>query len=217
MRKSNAETAETRKRILSIASGMFLRNGIAATSIADVMVAAGLTQGGFYRHFQSKEHLVADASAAAFEQTRAAFDAATAGKPPREALDLIVRHYLDQHRDTTLGNLCPMVNLASELRDADQQIKAALTDGYARLVKLLAAYLMRLDYSDYVGVAESIVSVLVGAVSVARVVTDAALSDTILRNAQNTVDLILRNAATGAGLAPDNRAAAEAQRRPLQP
>lgn len=210
MRKSNAETAETRKRILSTASGMFLRDGISATGIADVMAAAGLTQGGFYRHFQSKEHLVAAASAAAFEQIRALFDAATAGKPPRAAIDLIVEYYLNQHRDTTLGNLCPMANLASELRDADEQIKEVVTDGYTRFVKLFASYLMRLDYSDYVGVAESIVSVLVGAVSVARVVTDPVLSESILRNAQNTVDLILGNAATSTGLEPDHRAAAEA-------
>lgn len=210
MRKSNAEAAETRKRILSTASGMFLRQGISATAISDIMVAAGLTQGGFYRHFESKEHLVAAASAAAFEQVRALFDAATAGKPPREAIDLIVRYYLAQHQDTTLGNLCPMANLASELRDADDQIKEVITDGYTRFVKLFASYLMRLDYSDYVGVAESIVSVLVGAVSVARVVTDPALSETILRNAQNTVNLILRNAATSTGLEQDNRAAAEA-------
>lgn len=210
MRKSNAETAETRKRILSTASGMFLRQGISATAISDVMVAAGLTQGGFYRHFQSKEHLVAAASAAAFEQVRALFDAATAGKPPREAIDLIVEYYLNQHRDTKLGNLCPIANLASELRDADEQIKEVVTDGYSRLVKLFASYLLRLDYSDYVGVAESIVSVLVGAVSVARVMTDPALSETILRNAQSTVNLILRNAATSSGLEQDHRAAAEA-------
>ncbi|MYM87041.1 TetR family transcriptional regulator [Rugamonas sp. FT82W] len=209
MRKSNAETAETRKRILSTASGMFLRNGIAATPIADIMVAAGLTQGGFYRHFQSKEHLVAAASAAAFEQIRALLDAATAGKPPREALDLIVEYYLSQHQDTTLGNLCPIANLASELRDADDQIKEVVTDGYTRFVKLFASYLMRLDYSDYLGVAESIVSVLVGAVSVASVVTDPVLAETVLRNAKNTVNLILRNAATSTSLEQDNRAAAE--------
>ncbi|MCU6501732.1 TetR/AcrR family transcriptional regulator [Rugamonas sp. A1-17] len=210
MRKSNAEAAETRKRILSTASGMFLRQGISATAISDIMVAAGLTQGGFYRHFQSKEHLVAEASAAAFAQLRALIDAATAGKPPREAIDLIVDYYLNQHRDTTLGNLCPMANLASELRDADEQIKEVVTDGYTRFVKLFASYLMRLDYSDYLGVAESIVSVMVGAVSVARAVADPALSETILRNARNTVNLILRNAPTSTGLEQDNRAAAEA-------
>ena len=79
MRKSNAETAETRKRILAIASGLFLKNGIAATGISDVMSAAGLTQGGFYRHFSSKEHLVADANAVAFDFIVANLDEATRG------------------------------------------------------------------------------------------------------------------------------------------
>jgi TetR/AcrR family transcriptional repressor of nem operon len=207
MRKSNAETAETRKRILSTAADMFLKNGIAATAIADVMVAAGLTQGGFYRHFESKEHLVAAANAAAFEHIRATIDASTAGKTPREAVDMIVYHYLNQHLIPTAGILCPMANLSSELRDADEQIKAVMTDGYARFVKLFASYLMRMDYSDYVGVAESIVSVLVGAVSLSRVVTDPALAKAILHNAQNAVNLILQNSATGSGLTPARAAA----------
>jgi TetR/AcrR family transcriptional repressor of nem operon len=67
--------------------------------------------------------------------------------------------------------------------------------------------LMRMDYSDYVGVAESIVSVLVGAVSLSRVVTDPALAKAILDNAQNAVNLILQNSATGSGLAPARAAA----------
>jgi len=196
MRKSNAEAAETRKRILATASGLFLKNGIADTAISDVMAAAGLTQGGFYRHFQSKEHLVAEANAAAFELIRQTLDAAVAGKSPREAIDVIVYGYLHQHQNPESVVLCPMANLSSELRNADEQVKAVITDGYARFVKLLASYLMRLDYSDYMGVAEAIVAVIVGAVSLSRLTVDAALATTVLDNAQHTVNLILQCAST---------------------
>jgi AcrR family transcriptional regulator len=68
VKKSKAETAETRRRIVEIASKAFRSKGIAATGVAEIMAAAGLTHGGFYRHFSSKEELVADAVAMSLEQ-----------------------------------------------------------------------------------------------------------------------------------------------------
>lgn len=194
MKKSKADTVETRKRILSTASGMFLRNGIAGTAISDVMVAAGLTSGGFYRHFESKEHLLAESNATAFDEVFASFDAAAAGKPPREAFDTLVHAYLHQLQATNPGSLCPLANLSNELRHSDEQVKAVLLAGYARFVKLLASYLMRLDYVDYMGLASSIVATLVGAVSISQLAVDAASAEPILANAQNTVSLLLRAA-----------------------
>ena len=68
MKKSKAQTAETRRRIVEIASEAFRRQGIEATGVAEIMAAAGLTHGGFYRHFSSKEELVAAAVAMSLEQ-----------------------------------------------------------------------------------------------------------------------------------------------------
>jgi TetR/AcrR family transcriptional regulator, transcriptional repressor for nem operon len=65
VKRSKAEAAETRRRIVETAAREFRRNGIHATGLADLMAGAGLTQGGFYRHFQSKDQLVAEACAAA--------------------------------------------------------------------------------------------------------------------------------------------------------
>lgn len=58
MRKSRQEAAETRARIVTAASTEFAENGIAATGLSEVMAAAGLTHGGFYKHFESKDQLV---------------------------------------------------------------------------------------------------------------------------------------------------------------
>lgn len=201
MRKSNVEAAATRLRILATASAMFLRNGIANTAVSEVMAAEGMTIGGFYRHFPSKEHLVAEAIGSAFEQLVTFFDTLAAGKPTREAIDLIVRCYLHQHRDARSVMLCPMANLSSELRDADEHTKAVVTEGYSRVVKMFAAYLIRLDYEDYLNLAKSIVSVVVGAVSLSRLTAEPALAESILDNARATVNLMLHNAATQAGLA----------------
>ncbi|CAN7421714.1 TetR/AcrR family transcriptional regulator [Pseudoduganella sp. LjRoot289] len=193
MRKSNAETAETRKRIIAMASRAFLRHGFAGAGIADIMVAAGLTQGGFYRHFESKEQLIAEASAAAFAELGAMFEAATAGKPPREAVEGIVQLYLHQLQAEELILLCPLANLAGELHHADAQIRTVASGGYAGLVKLIAAPLTRMDVADSLGLAESIVSLMVGAVSLSRVV-GAEACEPILANARNTVNLLLDSA-----------------------
>lgn len=196
MRKSKVDTAETRKRIIAVASGVFLRRGLAATGIADVMAAAGLTQGGFYRHFESKEQLIAEANAAAFHELLAMFDAATAGKSPQEALDLIVQRYLHQLHAQEVVYLCPLANLGSELCHADAQVRAVAGEGYAGLVKMIAAHLMRMDIADYVGVAESTVATIVGAVALSRLTVEPQSAEAILANAQNTVNFLVRNAAT---------------------
>src|SRR5258708_12188346 len=67
MRKSREEAAQTRKRIVTAASEEFRKNGIVATGLNDLMSAAGLTRGGFYKHFASKDQLVAQACAEAVE------------------------------------------------------------------------------------------------------------------------------------------------------
>jgi TetR/AcrR family transcriptional repressor of nem operon len=61
MRKSNAETAESRARILSNASRLFLTEGIASVGTREIMSASGIAQGGFYRHFDSKQQLLEEA------------------------------------------------------------------------------------------------------------------------------------------------------------
>ena len=67
MRKSREEAAQTRKRIVMAAAGEFRKNGVVATGLNDLMSAAGLTHGGFYKHFESKDQLVAEACAEAVE------------------------------------------------------------------------------------------------------------------------------------------------------
>jgi len=71
MRKSREEAAETRKRIVQAAARQFREKGIAATGLAELMKAAGLTHGGFYKHFSSKDQLVAEATAVAVDLYRA--------------------------------------------------------------------------------------------------------------------------------------------------
>ena len=94
MRKSKSDTVETRKRIVSAAAELFLARGITSTSISDVMTVAGLTKGGFYRHFDSKEQLIAEASRLAFDYLFQMFESKIEGKTPKQSLDIIVHSYL---------------------------------------------------------------------------------------------------------------------------
>ena len=192
MRKSRIETAETRKRIVATASRVFLTKGLAATGIADVMVAAGLTQGGFFRHFRSKGQLVAEANGAAFGQLLDMFERAIADKPPREALDTIVSLYLHQLQGKDPVYLCPLANLGSELRHSDEQVKATTVDGYERVVRLVAQQTQQLGIAGHADVANAIVSTLVGAVTLSRLAPDPGTEETILLNAQNVVRVLLQ-------------------------
>ena len=76
MKKSKAETAETRKRIIEVAAQTFKNHGIHATGVAEIMSTVGLTHGGFYRHFESKEQLIAAAFAKNMEDLAVAFETA---------------------------------------------------------------------------------------------------------------------------------------------
>jgi TetR/AcrR family transcriptional repressor of nem operon len=192
MRKSRIETAETRKRIVATASRVFLTRGLAATGIADIMVAAGLTQGGFFRHFRSKGQLVAEANGAAFGQLMDMFERAIAGKPPREALDTIVSLYLHQLQGKDPVYLCPLANLGSELRHSDEQVKATTVDGYERLVRQIAQQTQQLGIAGHADVANAIVSTLVGAVTLSRLAPDPGTEETILLNAQKVVRVLLQ-------------------------
>lgn len=111
----HGNTAATRKHIIATASQMFLTRGLVATNIADIMSAAGLTQGGFYRHFESKEQLIAEANQVAFDQLMDMFDKTAEGIPPGDAIATIVRLYLRQLRSNEPSHMCPLANLCSEL------------------------------------------------------------------------------------------------------
>lgn len=195
MRKSKAETAETRKRIVAMASRVFLDRGLADTGIADIMAAAGLTQGGFYRHFESRESLLAEANTVATDRLIERLSEVTADKPPRKAIETIVDIYLHQLDQKDREYLCPLANVGSELSNSDAQIRASALDGHQRLVALLAGHAQRLGLTAPADVADAIVSTMVGAVTLARLAPDAKAASTILSNASRTVQLLLASAA----------------------
>jgi TetR/AcrR family transcriptional repressor of nem operon len=173
LRKSNKEAAETREAIVSAATDYIRQNGIAEASLADVMEAAGLTHGGFYRHFRSKEQLVAEALSNAGDKVAAAISRNIAKGGINAAID----SYLSTtHRDAPTP-ICPFAALGSEVARAGDEPKAAATAALERLFGTLASG----DVSSKArGDAIVTLSAMIGAMSLARITSDSPLSREIL-------------------------------------
>jgi TetR/AcrR family transcriptional repressor of nem operon len=187
MRRSRSEAAETRERIVSIASKKFMEEGLAAVGMRDIMNAAGLTQGGFYRHFDSKEQLIAEANGAAFDRLLAMFESKVVSKSSAEALEKIVSLYLGQSQTKENTYFCPLAMLGVELSHCGPQVRAIASAGYQRLVQLIADRLMHLTRAKRVALASGIVSTMVGAVMLANIAEDKSAARSILDNAHALV------------------------------
>jgi TetR/AcrR family transcriptional regulator, transcriptional repressor for nem operon len=187
MRKSREEAAETRERIVAAAAAEFRENGITATGLADLMAAAGLTHGGFYRHFASKDQLVAESCAEAVESVAGMFEKALADRNRSNGLKAVATTYLSvRHRDAP-SNGCPFAALGSELVRTDAATRAEATGGLLRIVDILASGYGGLRSDAAKRRAFVALSTMVGALTLARLVTEPALSDQLLRDAAKHV------------------------------
>jgi TetR/AcrR family transcriptional repressor of nem operon len=177
MRRSKEEAAETRRRIVRAAACKFREKGIDATGLADVMKGAGLTHGGFYKHFASKDQLVAEA-------TTAALDTLLEGMAAHPTVNAAVAAYLStRHRDNPASG-CPLAALGSELARSDKRAREAATAGFVRLVDILSGKAGTADARQRALVAAA---TMIGAVTMSRVVTDPELSAEILREAEKSL------------------------------
>jgi TetR/AcrR family transcriptional regulator, transcriptional repressor for nem operon len=187
MRKSREEAARTRKRIVKVAAQKFRRQGIGGISVADLMDAAGLTHGGFYRHFDSKDQLVAEASASGAAALARRMTAALEGQSPKSGLKTIAEGYLSPgHRDNASDG-CVLAALGSELARADKSARTAATRGYLDLVDLVARQFNEASPEAARSKALATVSLMIGALTMSRVVKDPGLSAEILQSAQKHI------------------------------
>src|SRR5882724_4000188 len=187
---SKAQKTRTHKRIVSIASKRFREKGLAGFGIAELMKEAGLTVGGFYKHFGSRDDLVAEAVSACFAQSEDAIERQAA--TGERTLARVADWYLTpEHRDNK-GAGCPFAAMAPDLARADARTRALATaEIRARLARLAGLAIAR--DGPPVGRARAILAygALIGALSLARTVDDAALSREILAAAAATLKTAL--------------------------
>jgi TetR/AcrR family transcriptional repressor of nem operon len=179
LRKSRLDAAQTRETIVAAAADLIRRTGIAEASLADMMAAAGLTHGGFYRHFRNKEHLISEALSAAGEKA-----IATIGqKMAKGGLKAAVDGYLStSHRDSPTP-ICPFAALGSEMARSRKVTKAAATEVLEKLFVTLAGDAP--DREEARGDAIVALSMMIGAMTLARIVADSDLSSEILDRAKD--------------------------------
>lgn len=188
MRRSKSEAAETRRRIVETAASEFKRSGIQATALADVMEAAGLTQGGFYRHFDSKDQLVGEAVEAGMKPVAGFAKAAAADHKGKPALRNIVESYLSrEHRGNRSGG-CALAALGTELARTDDRTRAIAAKAILELVDVVAEQYEVLGEERSRGQAFFAISALVGALTLSRIVADPRVAGDILRS---TVDRLV--------------------------
>ena len=193
MGHSRAEKAKTHQRIVALASKRFREKGLAGIAIADLMKEAGLTVGGFYKHFDSRDDLVAEAVGSALGSWKRQVDAAASGGPPVTYESLVDDYLSETHRNHP-GTGCPVGALAGDIGRSDKRTRALVT-GQIRGDIALLANVIRGGNEEDKGTARprAIMTycALVGAIAMARAVSDEQLSREIL----NTVAQLLKNAA----------------------
>lgn len=182
MRKSKQQAAETRKRIVTVAAREFNKSGIDRTGVVDVMTAAGLTIGGFYKHFSSKDQLIAEALGGALQKSLDSVETKRGGD-----LEAIAAGYLSKlHRDS-LESSCPLPSIGSELRLAEDDAREAISVGIERFISIIQACFPDLPPKEAQSKARAILSAMVGAMVLSRIVIDPKLSDRLLRDTKNFI------------------------------
>jgi TetR/AcrR family transcriptional regulator, transcriptional repressor for nem operon len=171
--------AETRQKILEAAGALFRKRGIDAVGVDAIMHAAGLTHGGFYAHFTSKEALVAEVSAASLARSAARWERISQEDDSRTALTKIVEAYLDPAHIAASEQGCMLTTLGPEVaRRLDS--RPAITESIRRMADALARCLPGQGGRD----ALATLSGMVGAVVLARLSDDPELADALLAAAK---------------------------------
>ena len=179
MRVSREQFAENRQRILEVAARLFREKGFEGVGVDGIMEEAGLTHGGFYGHFASKADLAEQACAAAVGRSTDKWESLADGSPDT-GLGEIVRSYLSKrHRDDP-GNGCAFAALGGEVARRSDGVRATVTQGVQAQLSILERVAGGGSRSERRGEAIATLSGMVGAMVLARLVDQPALSDEIL-------------------------------------
>ena len=186
-RVSRAEAETHREQITEASARLFRERGVKGVSVADLMGAAGLTHGGFYGHFESKDALAGVAVARAFEQSADKWRKRVAARPDDAARRaVLVENFLVPQNIRNAGLGCPTVSLATDVsrEAADAPIRAAYLDGLDALVQILSDVEPGADAAARRQAALADYATMVGALLLARATEGAPLSLELLAAAR---------------------------------
>jgi AcrR family transcriptional regulator len=167
----------THERIVEAAARAIRRSGYSGTGVADIMRDAGMTHGGFYAHFGSREAMLAEAADRAGAESVATLERIAADAPPEKALQTLMRAYLSKEHLEGVESGCPMAALGSEMPRQTREVRRAATRRIKEAIDLVARQLPDWGKPSAHEQALATLSTMVGALVLARAVDDPKLSD----------------------------------------
>ena len=187
MRYDSEHKQKTREKVITAAAKAIRAKGPEGVGVAQMMADVGLTHGGFYAHFKSKDDLIAAAFGQMIDDALARLHRHTEGVPPRQGLRSYVDFYLSPaHRDARPSG-CPVAALASDLPRLSVKLRRSFNDGTERLIGKFEQLLTGMKMRDARETARSLFAELVGALLLARMESDAEKSAAILTASHDAI------------------------------
>ena len=179
----------SRERIVSAAAKAIRRSGYDGTGVADIMKEAGLTHGAFYAHFDSREAMLAAAADRAGAEANGFAANVLAAVPPDQALQALMQAYLSKDHLVGIESGCPVSALGSEMPRQSPEVRRAATSRIKEMIDLVARQLP--DWGQPSAHQRALVTVatMVGTLTLARAVDDAALSEALCSATLNSLAL----------------------------
>ena len=190
MRYQPGHKAQVHRKILKDASRRVRAEGITGAAVSSVMRDVGLTHGGFYKHFGSKDDLLTESLSAAFQETADRLTQAAGKSPPGEAWKAVVKAYLSAEHCEHAERGCPLAALAPELARADHSIKVPTRGELIKYKNRMLPLMPGRRVADKEQAFFAIFSTMIGAIAIARILPDQAARARVLASAR---DFLLRS------------------------
>src|ERR1700727_1294304 len=190
MRYQPEHKAETHQKIVKDASRRVRAEGMTGAAVSAVMRDAGLTHGGFYKHFESKDALLMESLSEAFQEIADRLAEAGEQSPPETAWKAIVKTYLSLESCDHIEYGCPLPALAPELARADQAMKPQIFEELKKYRSRMLPFMPGQRIADKERAFFSIFSTMVGAIEIARLMPEPAMREKVLATAR---DFLLRS------------------------
>lgn len=189
MRYQPKHKAETHRKIVKDASRRVRAEGLTGAAVSAVMRDAGLTHGGFYKHFESKDTLLMESLSEAFQEIADRLARAGEQSRPETAWKAIVKTYLSPEYCDHIERGCPLTALAPELARADRAMKPRIFEELKKYKSRMLPFMPGRRTADKERAFFSIFSTMVGAIEIARMLPEPAMREKVLASAR---DLLLR-------------------------
>ena len=190
MRYQPEHKAETHRKIVKDASRRVRAEGMTGAAVSAVMRDAGLTHGGFYKHFESKDALLMESLSAAFQEIADRLAEAAEQSKPGTAWKAIVNTYLSLEYCDHIEDGCPLPALAPELARADKAMKPQIFEELKKYRSRMLPFMPGRRTADKERAFFSIFSTMVGAIEIARMLPEPTMREKVLASAR---DLLLRS------------------------